>query len=128
MPDLHDQYQTLLRRGMPKPDFYYTLYAQTTAGFTAKCPEGGFWSAMRSKEVAHRLHGLKDEHARDLLTMHALRWVLSFDVHYSHCKDCPDGGEHTFYWNTDSRDNDGDGATILDAIIEATKHLEPNNA
>lgn len=115
MNNLNEAYETLLRRGMPE---HWLLMGD-----------------IHPQEVGVHAERIADIR-RDVLTMHALRWFIDavddepvierwngptrptgntapgFDIQYMRKGD-------------DSTGYDGFGPTLLDAILEATKHLEP---
>ena len=86
---LKDDYETLLRRGMPKhPDIF----------------NAGSYLAHSACEYDGRNGCLSGSDTRDLITMHALRWMESMGDSYGVPFRC---------------------ANIIDAILAATAHLEP---
>ncbi len=111
MPDLHDQYQTLIRRGMPSRSMLaWVPYAAPTDG------NKGYWILDGSD--------ILEIDARDLITMHAMRWIgqviPEIDViEYR--------GAGTVILDISTRIM-GANATILEAIVDATETLEPVDA
>lgn len=118
MTDLHTQYQTLLRRGMPEHLRLSWRY-------------GIQWVLKRHVSHQHG-HVEAEEDARDLVTMHAVRWLLGT------LKDAEIGWETCWAFEkariADNTRLNAQGCpaeykaadhSILDAILAATEHLEP---
>lgn len=96
---LHEQYDTLLRRGMPghprllcRGDWFAHAYTED---------DRGYYPAFPTDDV------------RDLLTMHALRWLASVEH---------DTGA---FWGEMQFQIEAASNLVLGAIIAATAHLEP---
>lgn len=129
MTRLHEQYATLLRRGMPEhPD----LRVDDTRGpdfvFAVRKAKANGWATVDAKSVA-----------RDLITAHALRWYRG--DRNAHCKangapieidavilDISMGGDGTTCMG--EMDYEGyrthyEQPAILEAILAATEHMEP---
>jgi hypothetical protein len=127
--DLHVQYETLRRRGMPEhPRLEWP--AVSPLKMTARASGKGWWYV--DQEGLWSLQ--HDDDARDLITLHALRWfgglshigtttpfsVAEFGV----------GGRSTwslhwcFHGDREPRKEVGH-KTILDAIAAATAGMEP---
>lgn len=119
--NLHDQHQTLLRRGMPEHP--RLSWREDETGLRDAPPhywhwqfDNDDWSTMASA----RSFGVSvnEDDARDLITMHALRWFR---------------GRVERHWNGDFRatkfkdDTFCIGDTLLEAILAATEHLEPKS-
>lgn len=122
MPDLHEQHETLKRRGMSAClMLVFVAYVAPTDGNL------GYWM-LDGNDIL-------EAPARDLITMHALQWCRdSEELKYLRFMDTPDGwmatgevelSESSCWGNPEWNPQVDD--TALDAILAATKHLEPAN-
>lgn len=118
--NLQQQYETLLRRGMPEhPRLYY--HPGGRGGTPA------FVTSLSTVGALYPLTHAADDDARDLITMHALRWWFETER-------LDWGGEILKRGNiimdesrvSLGRDGVGVGTapTILEAILAATERLE----
>jgi hypothetical protein len=111
---LHEQYETLLRRGMPEMRLRFKFQFQ--------------WENRRHEGHQHG-HVVIEADARDLITMHALRWLPSvLDAPW--VGDGVRADDRSLRWfvrwgETATVFTGKYGATLLDAILAATEHLEP---
>lgn len=98
---LTELYETLVRRGMPEHPRLKYAHGQW---FILVCKADDPWELVDD-----------DDDARDLLTMHAIRWYvgLGTDRHI----DINQGGSYTYHAPSEWR--------ALEAIVAATRHLEP---
>ena len=130
---LHEAYATLLRRGMPEHPRLMTV-----CDFSTGVGDHNYFGLSGQRmDAVNPMFRLDEDDARDLITMHALRWALmaldSLTAHV-HWFELFSGGSGGIYRNNfDDPDHPTPLAnlqplTILDAILEATKHLEPANA
>lgn len=123
---LHEQYEALLRRGMPQHPrlAYYGLgewYLQTC-------------SVMGDGDVDYSSERIDDADARDLVTMHAMRWWLSLGGKFG---DRPRRQVHLIEIDPSSvgcrinAPNHGscgpewEASEAIETILAATAHLEP---
>ena len=114
--DLHEQVETLKRRGMPE---HPRLRPPTKY-------HDGWWTQDELLEDAWET--VHSDDARDLITMHALRWFQEL------------GDRHVIFGATANRGKPGVGAyqsspqdegrapEAIAAILAATAHLEPAHA
>ena len=140
--DLLEQYQTLLRRGMPEREEFVV---EGDAGNRRGTPdEDSEWACWWADDGAVCCGDEYDgEHhspaaARDLITMHASRHFSVTPIPTSRGKwytlagpiDDDDYGDEYWFGGDDFHEQhkDGIGDTALDAILAATKHLEPTHA
>lgn len=93
---LREQYETLLRRGMPAHPRLKWNEEKEAFYFDGRGDGLGIL--------------IVDTWARDLITMHALRWV---------------NGLHNVHWRNGLHYSTGDGNKTLTDILAATAHLEP---
>lgn len=133
--NLHEIYQTLLRRGMPG---HPRLKVATWHGDS---PSGAVWLTMWGEPPEPWLEMLvngfwqkvTDDDASDMITMHALRWCLkkvaTKSASFNWCEWPTSRSKRSFdICNEDfigECDIDASGTTILEAILAATEHLEP---
>lgn len=115
--NLREQYETLLRRGMPEHD---ELEWRGSEDFGI-----GVWVFSKNEPIQFGIGPvfMGERFARDLITMHALRWIEDGDIDLSPnvrwfagrgwCLDTANGVG--FRAHTDA----------LNAILAATAHLEP---
>ena len=103
--NLHDQYETLLRRGMPASPFVETSFSNNVEGDIYDKVADYMWR----------------EFVRDHLTMHTLRW---FKDHGGAAM--LQNGQWSLCIGGPSLPNPYDkSANLLEAILAATEHLEP---
>lgn len=114
---LHTDYQKLIARGMPEVP---RLEVRTDE------PYGLWWK--RSHHSDCEPIPVPEDDARALITMHALEWFYATVDPEA----CIDRNANPVRFSVsymlpgdDSTAYDAYGVTLLDAIIAATKHLEP---
>lgn len=95
--NLHEIYEMLMRRGMPKHrDLVWTAFAEPCVA----CALNGD-VAILTTNTAH-----------DLIAMHALRWAGTLGLGLDEVDICETAGSGNAYWT-------------LERILAATEHLEP---
>ena len=124
MPDLHEQVETLERRGM-KPHPRLRRHA----------PDLPDWEILEAEDADWQYIHADD--ARDLITMHALRWLFAAPGRMPWCNTSSVRADAVTIYedacNIGRRDGDGYhtaalASTVLDAILAATAHMEPTHA
>jgi hypothetical protein len=142
--NLHEQYTTLLRRGMPEHP--RLRWANNAAGYG----DQEDWRALQKCEPWHgwvppEMEPIEDD-ARDLITMHAAKWAQTVEAEpmMMAIPDDPSGGfplytgiSRATYAELEAMAKiEGDRINspawtwplpTLEAIITITAHLEPNN-
>lgn len=123
--ELREIYETLLRRGMPEHD---ELEWRGSEDFGI-----GVWVFNKSEPISFG-NGpmfMGERYARDLITMHALRWLKTLPGMRGGCQRWQDGWNVFLdddYWSgkkNDPRIYKFAANECLDAILAATAHLEP---
>lgn len=123
---LKDDYETLLRRGMPECVLCVDGIVQYWHdGLPVACFDNYF-----SEPHGHPIV-MGEQQARDLITMHALRWIKTLPGMRGGCQRWQDGWNVFLdddYWAGQKNDPQIYKFTaddFLDAILAATAHLEP---
>jgi hypothetical protein len=117
--ELHKQYETLRKRGMPEHP--RLRWANNAAGYG----DQEDWRALQKCEPWHgwvppEMEPIDDD-ARDLIEAHARRWFLGLGDRYISL-----ASRRAAWAYKGGPTMEGHGP-LLDAIIAATAHLEPNN-
>ena len=117
MSNLHEQYAELLRRGMPECERLHWRVWMNGGWWLDDADDSGNW--------------IRGGDARDLITMHALRWWLGAEspdkTRVAHVLK---SGSALFDVGEEAEFVHGGGhvasaSTIIDAILAATEHLSP---
>lgn len=110
---LHEQYQALLRRGMPERRGFYLIDKAGEDAHAVKPP----YFVLYCKYGGRR--ECDDNVARDLVTMHALRWFVKLKDRFVTVDEIQATAGQSYGGDSEC------SPAILDAIIAATEHLEP---